>query len=101
MDKHLKQLATAHVETRFIKINAEKTPFFVEKLNVRVLPTLVVFADGKSIDQLIGKLSFFNLSILNTVIYIGFQELSVCLSRNNTNYCWFVICIVCSYIGWR
>lgn len=55
MDKHLKSLAQKHVETKFVKINAEKTPFFVEKLSIRVLPSVVIFADGKSIDTLVGK----------------------------------------------
>mmetsp|Transcript_13062 Transcript_13062/g.15218 ORF Transcript_13062/g.15218 Transcript_13062/m.15218 type:complete len:280 (+) Transcript_13062:158-997(+) len=54
MDKHLEILARDHVETKFIKINAEKTPFFVEKLKVRTLPTVVLFMDGKSIDTLVG-----------------------------------------------
>jgi len=54
MDKHLKMLATKHVETKFCKINAEKTPFFVEKLAVRTLPSLVFFEDGKAIDRLLG-----------------------------------------------
>ena len=54
MDKHLKILAEKHVETKFVKINAEKTPFFVDKLSIRVLPSVVVFADGKSVDTLVG-----------------------------------------------
>jgi thiol-disulfide isomerase/thioredoxin len=54
MDKHLGLLARKHVETRFFKVNAEKTPFFVEKLSVRTLPTLVFFIDGKAIDRLTG-----------------------------------------------
>jgi len=59
MDKHLNLLARKHVEAKFFKINAEKTPFFVEKLSIRTLPTLVFFQDGKAIDRLIG---FQNLS---------------------------------------
>mmetsp|Transcript_20748 Transcript_20748/g.45339 ORF Transcript_20748/g.45339 Transcript_20748/m.45339 type:complete len:277 (-) Transcript_20748:2116-2946(-) len=54
MDKHLKLLSSKHVEARFFKINAEKTPFFVEKLSVRTLPTLVFFQDGKAEDRLVG-----------------------------------------------
>lgn len=58
MDKHLKLLARKHIETRFFKINAEKTPFFVEKLSVRTLPTLIFFQDGKAIDRLLGFQGF-------------------------------------------
>lgn len=33
MDHHLHKLAQTHVEAKFVKINAEKTPFFVEKVD--------------------------------------------------------------------
>lgn len=36
MDKHLKIIAETHHDTLFVKINAEKTPFFVEKLGIQV-----------------------------------------------------------------
>jgi hypothetical protein len=32
--QHLSLLAPQHVEAKFVKINAEKAPFFVEKLQV-------------------------------------------------------------------
>ena len=54
MDKHLSIIAQQHPETLFVKINAEKTPFFTEKLKVRVLPTVCVFKDGKEIDRIVG-----------------------------------------------
>ena len=54
LDQHLRILAQAHLETRFISINAEKAPFFVERLQIRVLPTLVIFEDGKAINRVIG-----------------------------------------------
>jgi len=34
MDHHLAILSPLHMETKFIKINAEKAPFFVDKLQV-------------------------------------------------------------------
>ena len=46
VDQHMQILSPMHTECKFIKIDAEKAPFFVRKLNVRVLPTLVFFADG-------------------------------------------------------
>lgn len=58
MDKHLIKIASEHPETLFVKINAEKTPFFTAKLNVRVLPTVILFVDGKAITRFIGFQDF-------------------------------------------
>lgn len=46
LDMHLQRLAPRHLECKFLKLNAEKAPFFVEKLQIRVLPTIVAFHDG-------------------------------------------------------
>mgnify|MGYP001946334092 CR=1 FL=1 len=46
MDMHLEKLAKRHIETKFIKIDADKAPFFVQKLSIRTMPTLVQFVDG-------------------------------------------------------
>ena len=54
MDNHLRKIAMEHPETLFVKIDAEKTPFFTTKLNVRVLPTVILFNDGKAINRIIG-----------------------------------------------
>ncbi len=55
LDMHLTRLAKSHLECKFLKINAEKTPFFVEKLAVRVLPTVIGFKDGVAFpERLIG-----------------------------------------------
>jgi thiol-disulfide isomerase/thioredoxin len=54
MDQHLKKIATQHLTCKFIRINAEKAPFFVAKLAIQTLPTLLVFKDGKLIDRLVG-----------------------------------------------
>ena len=35
-------------------INAEKAPFFVEKLGIRVIPTMVMFKDGIAVDRILG-----------------------------------------------
>ena len=58
IDKHLQIIAQNHKETLFVKINAEKTPFFTAKLNIRVLPTIILFAKGKSIHRFIGFQDF-------------------------------------------
>ena len=54
IDMHLQKIAPQHTETRFIKLDAEKAPFFVEKLQIQVLPTLVCFEDGIAIDRIVG-----------------------------------------------
>jgi len=35
-------------------MDAEKAPFFIDKLKIRTLPALLVFHDGKAIDRLTG-----------------------------------------------
>jgi len=45
-DLHLRRLAARCFGTRFITINAEKAPFFVGKLRVQTLPTIILFHDG-------------------------------------------------------
>ena len=53
-DHHLAKLAQRHVESKFVKINAAKAPFFVEKLSVRTMPTLCFFFDGVLSGKLVG-----------------------------------------------
>jgi thiol-disulfide isomerase/thioredoxin len=54
MDFHLQQIAVRHSECKFVRIHATKAPFFVEKLNIKTLPTLLIFKDGKTVERLIG-----------------------------------------------
>ncbi|KAG6570879.1 Thioredoxin domain-containing protein 9-like protein, partial [Cucurbita argyrosperma subsp. sororia] len=54
MDKHLGILAKQHIETRFVKINAEKSPFLAEKLKIVVLPTLALIKNAKVDDYVVG-----------------------------------------------
>lgn len=54
MDKHLKILSEQFPNTQFLSINAEKTPFFVQKLGIRTLPTLCIFIDGVLKDKVLG-----------------------------------------------
>jgi len=48
VDAHFERLAAQHVEARFVKIDAEKNPFLVERLGVIILPTIVLIKDGKT-----------------------------------------------------
>ncbi|CAN1156266.1 Thioredoxin domain-containing protein 9 homolog [Linum perenne] len=54
MDKHLAVLAKQHIETRFVKINAEKSPFLADKLKIVVLPTLALIKNAKVDDYVVG-----------------------------------------------
>ncbi|XP_054721882.1 thioredoxin domain-containing protein 9-like [Uloborus diversus] len=53
-DKHLTSLACLYGETRFCKINAEKSPFLCKRLGVKILPTLILCKENKVIDRIIG-----------------------------------------------
>jgi len=48
VDAHFERLAQKHVETRFVKIDAEKNPFLVERLGIILMPTIVLIKDGKT-----------------------------------------------------
>ncbi|KAJ3042063.1 hypothetical protein HK097_002118 [Rhizophlyctis rosea] len=54
MDRHLSQLAQQHRKTRFIKIYVEDCPFLVERLKIQMLPCVISFVDGVTVDRLIG-----------------------------------------------
>lgn len=54
VDKHLELLAQRHLATKFVKLNAEKAPFFIGKLNIKMLPTIVLFKDGIAVDRIVG-----------------------------------------------
>ena len=54
IDHHLAILAPRHVECKMMKMDAAKSPFFVQKLQVRVMPTVVVFKDGVASARLVG-----------------------------------------------
>jgi hypothetical protein len=36
------------------RINADKAPFFVQKLNIKTLPTVVLFVDGIAVRHIVG-----------------------------------------------
>jgi len=54
VDKHLTVLARSHVETRFVKINIEKSPYLAEKLRIVMLPTIMLIKEGKTEHSIIG-----------------------------------------------
>ncbi|VVB10392.1 unnamed protein product [Arabis nemorensis] len=54
MEKHMSILAKQHIETRFVKIQAEKSPFLAERLKIVVLPTLALIKNTKVDDYVVG-----------------------------------------------
>lgn len=54
MDMHLDKICKQHTETKFVKINSEKCPFFVAKLQIQTLPTVICFMDGVAFDRIVG-----------------------------------------------
>ena len=56
VDKHLEILAPQHIECKFMKIDAEKSKFLTDRLKVRVLPTLVLLRDNKTVCEFTIKL---------------------------------------------
>ena len=48
VDAHCERLAQQHLETKFVKIDAEKNPFLVERLGIILMPTIVLIKDGKT-----------------------------------------------------
>lgn len=54
VDKHLTTLAPKHIETRFVKIDAERCLFLVERLRIKVMPTICLVRDGKTVDYIVG-----------------------------------------------
>ncbi|VDP91104.1 unnamed protein product [Echinostoma caproni] len=54
VDKHLTLLAPKHIECRMCKINAEKAPFLTQRLNVFVIPTLILVKNEQICDRIVG-----------------------------------------------
>ena len=54
VDRHLTDIAARHIETRVIKIDAEKAPFLAERLSVVLLPTLIMTKDNFTSDRVEG-----------------------------------------------
>ncbi|XLR05359.1 hypothetical protein S83_071557 [Arachis hypogaea] len=47
-------LSPKHIDTKFIKLDAEHAPFFVAKLAIKTLPCVILFRQGIAVDRLIG-----------------------------------------------
>ncbi|XP_063968984.1 uncharacterized protein LOC129282055 [Lytechinus pictus] len=54
MDKHLKVLAEQYRDVKFSKVCVDLVPFFVTKLQIQVLPAVLLFIDGVVVDRIVG-----------------------------------------------
>ncbi|PVU95093.1 hypothetical protein BB561_002056 [Smittium simulii] len=54
LDTHLEKLSQKILSARFVKANAENLPWLSKKINLRVLPCLVVYDRANVVDKLIG-----------------------------------------------
>ena len=54
VDKHMAILARKHLETKFMRVDAERSPFLAEKLKIWMLPTMVIVKNGKTEHSIVG-----------------------------------------------
>jgi len=81
MDMHLDMLSKKHLETKFCKIDAEKSPFLTERLKIWMLPTLALISKEKVLDYVVGFDDFGGSDDFPT------EHLRLCLaSKNMINY---------------
>lgn len=41
---------------KFVKVNVDENPNLAAKFNVMSIPTMIIFKDGKVVDQLVGSM---------------------------------------------
>lgn len=54
LQEHLTLIAQKHLECKFLQIEAQHAPFLIERLNIWMMPTLVLAKDNKVSTQLRG-----------------------------------------------
>eukprot|EP01026_Neomeris_dumetosa_P007787 TRINITY_DN12416_c0_g1_i7.p2 TRINITY_DN12416_c0_g1~~TRINITY_DN12416_c0_g1_i7.p2 ORF type:complete len:224 (-),score=33.01 TRINITY_DN12416_c0_g1_i7:25-696(-) len=54
IDDHLQRLCRKFYSTRFVKVDVTEAPFLVQKLQIQVLPCIMLFRDGISVNRLVG-----------------------------------------------
>jgi hypothetical protein len=58
VDARIAELVPRFIKTRFCKIDAEKAPFLVERLNIFMMPTLLLVKDCATVHQIRGLTLF-------------------------------------------
>lgn len=54
VDRHMEAIAKKHVEARFCKINAENCPYLAEKLQIVLMPTIIMTLNNFTHDRIEG-----------------------------------------------
>lgn len=54
MNKILSKIAEKHMALHVVCIPAEKAPFLVSKLQIKILPFVVIYKNGQEIDRIVG-----------------------------------------------
>jgi thioredoxin-like negative regulator of GroEL len=85
MDKHLIKVSFDHRETLFVKINAEKAPFFCTKLNIQVLPTVIFSKGGKVFERIIGFEGLEGTEDFNTITLLRRLVMAKMIVPKNKN----------------
>lgn len=85
MDKHLIKIALEHPETLFVKIDADKAPFFCARLTIQVLPTVLLSNKGKVFDRVIGFEGLEGTEDFPTINLIRKLVLSKMITPKNKN----------------
>jgi len=67
LDHHLSILASKHTDVRFIKCDAKKSPFLVNKWKIKTLPTLAILVHGYFVDKVIGFTDLGNTADFPTI----------------------------------
>ena len=83
VDMHLANIVKSHKEALIVKIDAEKCPFFVTKLQVKMLPTIISFIDGIAVDHIIGFEELGGIDDFPTMIMIRRLIAGGCLIAKN------------------
>jgi thioredoxin-like negative regulator of GroEL len=58
VDAKMIQIAPVIMGCRLLKIDATKCPFFISKLEIKILPTIVYFINGKTVHRITGFSEF-------------------------------------------
>ena len=64
LSPYIDELATNHHHILFAKANIEETPIMANELNVKSLPCVIIFENGKEINRVVG----FNKAKLQAII---------------------------------
>ncbi|KAJ1471700.1 thioredoxin-like protein [Baffinella frigidus] len=54
VDKHMAEVARKYAATKFVRVDATKAPFFINKLKIQMLPCIVMFREGMAFDRIVG-----------------------------------------------